>query len=463
MSPATSNPPTIPGFAWNPETKRFYKLQQSGTAADTRSEYSRHVVEFKDAARQQEERKVKRRRVEGGAIKPSKLWSQLDGAILEQELGQTQSSLRNQMVPLLEIVRPPVRTAADSTVFDRSRLDFDGTLVDFAVDEIKDIIYTISASEWSGPEFGDIYVMDHAPRKSDEPVKPSEWRNFYRPTQILKSHRISSQDSQLQLVPGGYCTHINTRGDVNIIWGLDGEFNTNFSVVYVGLKGGAVNPFKPERFDFLAARHSMVDHCTLSQAVGGRSFTAVSKCRVPEENLHEALAWIKPDVFACRSQESSVQLVDNTCDTIELNTILTFKHPSAPAKIQRANLNGNTMIVQGKRRNMMLYDIRYLGGRNGDAVLEYDWINKSGTSLGLHVSYDFGIVAAAQDDHCIRVYDIKTGNLLHTLHAESADKLPTTYKQFTRVQILEKQSGGLRIVANYGGDFVEFGYDNQGL
>ncbi|KAK7415593.1 hypothetical protein QQZ08_012290 [Neonectria magnoliae] len=97
------------------------------------------------------------------------------------------------------------------------------------------------------------------------------------------------------------------------------------------------------------------------------------------------------------------------------------KHPSSISHLR--SVNPNQVLVAGLQNSMALYDVRYLNRRpNGSRpLLSFpDYRNNAHLHIGWDVSPSLGVVAAAQDNGTVRLFSLRSGR---TLRSPAVDSL----------------------------------------
>lgn len=120
-----------------------------------------------------------------------------------------------------------------------------------------------------------------------------------------------------------------------------------------------------------------------------------------------ALEWLSPNVLASGFRSGSIVLYDlRTRDSA-----LRLGHPSSVIGIRRGD-SESRLVVAGLRHNMNLYDLRMAGPYNNKkssrSVFRFKYSNEYTVSSGLDVHPESGVVAAAQGRR-VQLYSIKNG------------------------------------------------------
>ncbi|KAK8169564.1 hypothetical protein IWX90DRAFT_430292 [Phyllosticta citrichinensis] len=120
-----------------------------------------------------------------------------------------------------------------------------------------------------------------------------------------------------------------------------------------------------------------------------------------------ALDWLSPNVLASGFRSGNIVLYDlRTRDSA-----LRLSHPSSVIGIRRGD-SESRLVVAGLRNNMNLYDLRMAGPYNkkksSRSVFRFKYSNEYTVSSGLDVHPESGVVAAAQGRR-VQLYSIKNG------------------------------------------------------
>jgi hypothetical protein len=470
-------PSPIPGMAWDPINKRYFAIQVSGTAKSTHSEYSFTEIKKRETKRQaQEEELVKRRkRSQSGVRKPHRMWTTVAGAAFRREFEQQGlTSLKHSLVGCIDDAN-----SSDWKMPNPLIPILEGELIDYAYDETTDRLFTVSCSEDAHYVFTS--YSESASKRLKSASKPRQALAQFNDDGaliFLKPMNRTLRAPQIRLSPGEYVSLVCPEGNLQLYTYPETVRGYTCYSVPLGpfIRTCVPNPFRPSHVDLAAVGKNAIFEVisprlnrndygsrfiSINDLSNGQNGLSVPVCQYTSRLSDDvSLEWITPDIFAFNERRNKIRFIDRQHPKKQ-NTVLEFHHPTSPLHIARASHDGNAIIVAGLENSMCLYDIRFLGRDKSSPVLSFDYSNKMDDRLGIDVSLDLGITAASQDNQTIKVYCTKTGAVLRTLRAEIQPDPRLVYKQFGKIQILEKQNSGLRILANYGGSFTEFGMDHN--
>ena len=90
-----------------------------------------------------------------------------------------------------------------------------------------------------------------------------------------------------------------------------------------------------------------------------------------------------------------------------------IRHGSSIANVR--SVNQHHVLVAGLENSMSLYDLRYLGQRPNGAkpLLNFpSYRNEAHFHVGWDVCSELGLVASAQDDGTVKLFSLRSGNML---------------------------------------------------
>jgi WD40 repeat protein len=504
----TMNGQAIPGFYWDPEKKKYFKIQSATASRDLNLKYSAPNIRKKE----REERiqstasaRIQRARKER-VVRQN--FNNVTQTCLEREIGVKRRSYYVQSTwpeacmhgvsarPRKVIDKPP---GPPIRRFDRDPISKTMYIVHGENSIKRRRIHMNDGPPLPSPNFHEDEYLDDLPlnKYSFEPwdelqrtTSPISSLTYLPATGALATTTYGSDRPPVVYLSdperdGPYVGQQFTPKGCAAIWGASAR-PTSFS-------------HSPSLANTIAASH--IEHLAVaassSMLLFTRSQTGTWNSTTPVASLDTdvlALDWISYTTIALGCRDGKIRLYDTRSGGS--SHILT--HPHAVSKIKCAD-DPTRLIVSGLQDSLFLYDIRsprvsntknstnhhynaeylenlYPGGRNhkkrrkmnhvanrywSNPVVTFPHANVDDLELGIDVHPTLGLVAAGQNPEAsvaIRVSNIWTGKTVKEFRRD-ADKIGGS-DRIRCVKFMEDEDelGGVSLWASWGGGVARFGW-----
>jgi hypothetical protein len=171
--------------------------------------------------------------------------------------------------------------------------------------------------------------------------------------------------------------------------------------------------------------------------------------------------WLQPGVGALGFRNSTVLLWDFRAS----QGAIRLKHGGSVAHLAPADASGNSLVATGVRNALALYDLRMSRLavssafppnriRASQTIWKADHENRSDLGLGFSLMGD--VVAAAQDDGALKVFSTKTGGVLRTFPEPRLTYHPNTFKH---VKVIEDDMYAIQVLGVHSGEILFHGIE----
>jgi WD40 repeat protein len=506
------NGQAIPGFYWDPEKKKYFKIQSANASRDLNLKYSAHNIRKKEQAeRVQSAASARIQRARKERVIRAHV-NNVTQTCMDREIGVKRRSA------YLQCTWPEACMYGVSTRPKKIIDNPPGALIRrFDRDPVSKTMYVVQ---------GENSIKRRRVHRKDGPPLPSQDLdgdglldnlplNEYSFEPWDELQRTTSTISSLTYLPATGALATTTYGSDRppVVYLSDPERDGP----YVGQQftpkgctaiwGAAARPpsfeHSPSLNNTIAASH--VEHLAVaassSMLLFTRSQSGIWDSTTPVSSLETdvlALDWISYTTIALGCRDGKIRLYDTRSGGS--SHILTHPHPVS--KIKRAD-DATRLIVSGLQDSLFLYDIRsprtsrssnasndrhynkgffenlYPGGRSykkrrkmnhiaqrhwSQPVLTFPHANVDDLELGIDVHPSLGLVAAGQNPEAsvaIRVSNMWTGKTVKEFRRDTATN---SGKGIDRIRSLKFMNtgdgdrGGVELWACWGGGVARFGW-----
>jgi hypothetical protein len=173
--------------------------------------------------------------------------------------------------------------------------------------------------------------------------------------------------------------------------------------------------------------------------------------------------WVQPGVGALGFRNSTVLLWDFRAS----QGAIRLKHGGSVAHLAPADASGNYLVAAGVPDALALYDLRMSRLavssdfppkriRASQSIWKADHENASDLGLGFSLMGD--VVAAAQDDGALKVFSTKTGGVLRTFPEPRLSYHPDTFRH---VKVIEDDMYAIQVLGLHRGEILFHGIEED--
>ncbi|RFU32659.1 hypothetical protein B7463_g3679, partial [Scytalidium lignicola] len=446
----STGPRDIPGYYYDPEKNKYFKIQNSNAAPATAPYSSENVKRRKVQDQEAKEvvlRLARRRRY----LRKSKLLEDpLSGGFLAREYGHRRQG----------IVESIFAGDLNKTVLDLNELPHDmikNSAVNFIVDQRTDRSGSAVDLYMSGGDGVNIVELntDELPGKGPSDVGKSIYelertRNFTGHSWIIPGSRDNctsmsvhegTRHLAITYISGNPSTGVgimkmvsigdkdsNDRADLGLVFGPG--FSRGEGEVDVFCSAPAP-PSSSTLFAFGTSHGILeVDKRDFGMSWLGPTFRGNPNNSYPPGVFALEFLFNQPSVLLSGGRNNIIEITD--CRSPEWGSESSrLRHPSAVACIKQ--LDDHRIIVAGLNSTLRQYDLRYrkrewrrTGGKRKECtrpILEYpEYRNISTIQTGLDVDIETGIIAAGQDFEKVALFSLHGGDKLTSLPLENPNR-----------------------------------------
>ncbi|KAH8820487.1 hypothetical protein F5884DRAFT_826862 [Xylogone sp. PMI_703] len=447
----TSIPPReIPGYYYDPDKKKYFKIQASNTAPATAPYSPENVKRRKVQDQEAQEVALCLARRQRHIQRSKLLESPLPGGFLVRECGYPRSSILERILP----------SNLNKTVLDLNKLQSARertSTVNFFVDRRPDRgpsaidLYMsgdtgVRVTEFNADEFSDQHSTDRHP---SSPQFRQTWNLTGHSWAIIRgrdsitsmSVHEGTRHLAISYISGNPSTGIGIMKmasvgdeDISVATVLGLVFGPGFSRAEGEVDVFSSAPAPPSSSSLFAFGTShgilQVDKRNFGMSwLASHSGTGLKESYPPDVFALEYLT-TQPSILLSGGRNGIIDITD--CRSPEWGSESSrLRHPSAVARIKQ--LDDHRIIVAGLNSTLQQYDLRYrarrlqrTGGKTRECtrpVLEYpEYRNISTTQTGFDVDIENGIVAAGQDFGQVALFSLHGGHRLTALPLENSNR-----------------------------------------
>ncbi|KAK7535724.1 hypothetical protein IWX49DRAFT_580667 [Phyllosticta citricarpa] len=423
-------PPTLPGFYYDPEKKKYFKIQKNHHAPPG-SKYSQDAVNKQETLSKKRKREgFEKAQREAQTVKRSPMLTNSASWTLTRELQGLQSDSNSRAKALASVFEANFFLELHDYWY--RRIHPSNVIRSFDYDALG--LTLITGISGRDKCLASTFVDPHLALRDGEGIYrningPKSTPSWHRRTLIATHSDVSSvtvgpNRTLLYTTLGGPSTaevhlsslnaHLPSRDDDRdyVDWYVSmgpHEPDTIWT--------STANTFVKDKDIFTVGTSSKVVNIENSEdGVQYKAFSAYRRDQHDEKDDDAlALEWLSPNVLASGFRSGNIVLYDLRTRA----SALRLSHPSSVIGIRRGD-SESRLVVAGLRNNMNLYDLRMAGPyerkNRSKSVFRFKYSNEYTVSSGLDVHPDSGVVAAAQGRR-VQLYSIKDGGQLRCFDA----------------------------------------------